>query len=190
MNRRRFLWSGSALVASPALARPAPIPAIADYESACGGHIGLHARNLRTGASLSWRANERFVMCSTFKASLAALVLHRVDRGQETLDQPIALGPADARDVWAPVAQRNLAKGRLSVEEACMGAVEESDNACANLLLARVGGPRALTAFWRAMGDPVSRHGRRAAPPDCRRGAVGGVARQADRMDGGLPDRR
>jgi beta-lactamase class A len=39
----------------------------------------------------------------------------------------------------------------------CKATVELSDNTCANLLLARSGGPAALTAFWRATGDTVSR---------------------------------
>jgi beta-lactamase class A len=39
----------------------------------------------------------------------------------------------------------------------CQAAVERSDNTCANLLLARVGGPAAVTAFWRLIGDKVSR---------------------------------
>jgi beta-lactamase class A len=39
----------------------------------------------------------------------------------------------------------------------CKAAVELSDNACANLLLARFGGPPALTAYWRSLGDTVSR---------------------------------
>jgi beta-lactamase class A len=34
---------------------------------------------------------------------------------------------------------------------------EFSDNTCANALLARFGGPSALTAFWRSIGDTVSR---------------------------------
>jgi beta-lactamase class A len=45
----------------------------------------------------------------------------------------------------------------MSVEQMCEAAVELSDNSCANLLLARVGGPAALTAFWRATGDKVTR---------------------------------
>ena len=32
-----------------------------------------------------------------------------------------------------------------------------SDNTCANLLLARIGGPAAMTAFWRRIGDGVTR---------------------------------
>jgi beta-lactamase class A len=38
----------------------------------------------------------------------------------------------------------------------CKAIVELSDNTCANLLLARVGGPAALTTFWRSIGDTVS----------------------------------
>lgn len=68
----------------------------------------------------------------------------------------IGYGPGDLLD-YAPVAKQNLAKGAISVAEACEAAVELSDNTCANLLLARAGGPAALTAFWRSTGDAVTR---------------------------------
>ncbi len=55
------------------------------------------------------------------------------------------------------MAKQNLAGGAMSVADMCKAAVELSDNTCANLLLARAGGPAALTAFWRATGDTVSR---------------------------------
>jgi beta-lactamase class A len=48
-------------------------------------------------------------------------------------------------------------KGAMSVGEMCKAAVERSDNTCANTLLARFGGPAALTAYWRSLGDTVSR---------------------------------
>ncbi|MDB5460437.1 MAG: Beta-lactamase, partial [Caulobacteraceae bacterium] len=54
-------------------------------ERRTGGRIGVHAENLDTGTRIAWRADERFVMCSTFKASLAACVLARVDSGREHL---------------------------------------------------------------------------------------------------------
>jgi beta-lactamase class A len=156
MKRRDLLCSTLALLASPSLAQRAPIAAITDYERDSGGHIGLYAENLRTGAKIDWRARERFVMCSTFKASLAACVLARADRGQDRLDQLIAYGPDDLME-YAPVAKQNLEKGAMSVADMCEAAVELSDNTCANALLARVGGPSALTAFWRSIGDAVSR---------------------------------
>jgi beta-lactamase class A len=156
MNRRDVLCSTLALLASPVLAQRAPTTALTEYERDSGGHIGVYAKNLKTGAEVSWRADERFVMCSTFKASLAACVLARVDRGQARMDELIAYGPADLME-WAPVAKQNLEKGAMSVADMCQAAVELSDNTCANALLARFGGPSALTAFWRSIGDTVSR---------------------------------
>jgi beta-lactamase class A len=156
LNRRAVLSAMPALIAWPALAREAPA-ALAAYERDTGGRIGLYAENLTTGRRISWRANERFVMCSTFKASLAAMVLARVDHGQDRLDRMISYGRKDVPDWVAPVARKNLRKGVMSVAEMCAAAVEYSDNTCANLLLARVGGPAALTAFWRSIGDTVTR---------------------------------
>ena len=156
MNRRDVLCSSLALLASPSLAQTAPVAAIADYEAASGGRIGLCVENLRTGAKIVWRADERFVMCSTFKASLAACILASVDKGQTRLDELIAYGRDDLLE-YAPVAKQNLERGAMSVADMCEAAVELSDNTCANALLARVGGPSALTAFWRSIGDEVSR---------------------------------
>jgi beta-lactamase class A len=53
----------------------------------------------------------------------------------------IRFGPSDIPDWHAPVAKQNLAKGAMSVADMCEAVVEYSDNTCANLLLARVGGP-------------------------------------------------
>ena len=155
IDRRTLLAATPALLVWPALAEDAPKP-LKTYERKTGGRIGVFAESLETGKTLAWRAEERFVMCSTFKASLAACVLRRVDRGQEHLERMIPYGQADLFD-YAPAAKDNLAKGAMSVQAMCQAAVELSDNTCANLLLAAVGGPEALTRFWRETGDTVSR---------------------------------
>ncbi len=155
VDRRTLLAAVPALGAWPAIAR-SPIPALEAYEQASGGRIGVYAENLATGAKITWRADERFVMCSSFKASLAALVLARIDRGQDHLDRVIPYGLKDLQE-YAPIARKHLAQGSMSVDDMCAAAVEYSDNTCANLLLARVGGPAALTAFWRSTGDAVTR---------------------------------
>jgi len=149
-------FAGPAL-AWPALVESAPAP-IRAYERRTKGRVGLYAENLQTGKKVTWRAEERFVMCSTFKASLAACVLSKVDMGQEHLDRMVPYGEKDLLD-YAPVAKAkdNLARGALSIEALCKGAVEVSDNTCANLLLAAIGGPATLTNFWRATGDGMSR---------------------------------
>jgi beta-lactamase class A len=167
IHRRTLLAAAPALAlpalgAGPALSWPAfvgsaPAP-IKAYERKTNGRAGLYAENLQTGQKLSWRAHERFIMCSTFKASLAACVLSRVDMGKEHLDRMVSYGEKDLLE-YAPVAKAkdNLARGALSMEALCKGAVELSDNTCANLLLAAVGGPAALTNFWRTTGDGESR---------------------------------
>jgi beta-lactamase class A len=153
--RRTLLAAVPALVAGTARAFEAG-PSLREYERAIGGRIGVFAENEATGRRIAWRADERFHMCSSFKASLAAAVLARVDRGEERLDAPVRYSEKDILS-YAPVAKAGLAKGELSVAELCQGAVELSDNTCANLLLARIGGPAALTEFWRATGDEVTR---------------------------------
>jgi beta-lactamase class A len=155
LDRRSLLASLCWMAASPVLAADAP-PELEAYERESGGRVGVHAENLATGAKLGWRADERFVMCSTFKASLAACVLARADRGEEQLAAMIPYREADLLE-YAPVARQNLAAGAMSVSEMCKAIVELSDNTCANLLLARIGGPAALTAFWRSIGDTTSR---------------------------------
>jgi beta-lactamase class A len=157
LDRRTLLAAASGFtICWPAFAEETAPPALEAYERESSGRIGLYAENLTTGAKIAWRAEERFVMCSTFKASLAACVLARVDRGEDQLEQMIPYGPTDLLP-YAPTAKQNLAKGAMSVADMCQAAVELSDNTCANLLLARVGGPDALTAFWRSTGDTVSR---------------------------------
>jgi beta-lactamase class A len=85
LDRRTLLAATAVLAVWPALAQDAP-PALAAYERETGGRIGLYVENLATGTKVAWRAEERFVMCSTFKASLAALVLTRIDLGQDQLE--------------------------------------------------------------------------------------------------------
>jgi beta-lactamase class A len=147
VSRRIVLAAIPALIAGVARAEDATAAALAVHERAIGGRIGVFAQNIVTGKTIAWRADERFAMCSSFKASLAACVLARVDRGEDALDRVVSYSAADILD-YAPVAKANLAKGSLTVAELCR---------CANLLLARIGGPSALTAFWRATGDEVTR---------------------------------
>jgi beta-lactamase class A len=157
MQRRSFVGATMALLAAPlGAAETPPVPVLADYERRSGGRIGLFAENVRTGTQVRWRHHERFLMCSSFKASLAACVLSRVDQGKMQLDARLPYGSGDLLD-YAPAAKANLERGAMTVSEMCEAAVELSDNTCANVLLTQVGGPAALTAYWRSLGDRVTR---------------------------------
>lgn len=157
LSRRGVLAALGTSAFFPVAAWPASAPAaIAEYERATGGRAGLFARDLKTGREIAWRANERFAMCSTFKLSLAASVLARVDAGREQLDRAVSFGAPDILS-YAPAAKAHLDRGTMTVGEMCEAAVVLSDNTCANILLRETGGPAALTRFWRGLGDTTSR---------------------------------
>jgi beta-lactamase class A len=149
-SRRAILAGGMGwLAAGPAFA--APQPDWAAMEQRLGGRLGVWS-----SSGLVWRADERFLMCSTFKGLLAGAVLAKVDAGTENLERMIPYGPADLLE-YAPVTRAHVSEGRLPVHTLCEAAVEVSDNTAANLLLAATGGPAALTGFIRTLGDGVTR---------------------------------
>jgi len=121
-----------------------------------GARLGVAALDTASGRWLVHDETSRYAMASTFKVALAGAILAGVDRGALSLDQEIGFGPSDLVS-YAPVIEANLAQGRLPLERLCAAIVEVSDNAAANLLLARVGGPAGLTAFIRRCGDAVTR---------------------------------
>ncbi|XXU00258.1 class A beta-lactamase [Sorangium sp. So ce834] len=151
--------AGAQATASPATSpgpRAQAAPALARIEAQLGGRVGVAALDTASGARVGHRAGERFAMCSTFKALLAACVLARVDQGQLRLDHRIAYRESDLIQ-HAPVTRARVAEGGLTVEDLCAAIIEISDNTAANLLLAQIGGPAGLTAYLRGLGDEVTR---------------------------------
>ncbi len=147
--------AAASLLAVAAKSARAATP-LAALEQRHGGRLGVFGLDTGTGRTLGQRADERFLMCSTFKAFLAACVLHRADTGQERLDRIVHYGKADLFD-YAPVARAHLAEGGLTVKALCEAAVTLSDNTAATLLLKNIGGPPAFTRFMRALGDTTTR---------------------------------
>ncbi len=143
------------LAASPALLAVAPENPMAAIERYHGGRLGVFALNTGTGATLAHRADERFLLASTFKGPLAAYVLARVDTGQDALPTKLHFTAKDLLPA-SPITTARAATGTLTLEEACKAILERSDNTAANLLLARVGGPAALTAYIRTFGDTTT----------------------------------
>ena len=165
LSRRHVLIGGVAIAAlaagapRPTLATPPPAlttdQQIAGLAQAHNAIIGLFAVNLDSGATVAHRSQDSFAMCSTFKAYAAARVLQMVERGQLTLDQKAFVDPA------AIVANSPRTEPRAGTEmtlsELCEAALQVSDNTAANLLLHTIGGPQAITAFARSIGDERTR---------------------------------
>ncbi|HVX06129.1 MAG TPA: class A beta-lactamase [Rhodanobacteraceae bacterium] len=161
--RRRDVLKGMALggvaVAAarlvPAVARPALDGAgakLAMLERRSGGRLGVAILDTRNGRPEGYRDDERFLMCSTFKLLLAAAVLQRADHGQEKLDRRIVFDKHVLLD-YAPIAKQHVGPPGMTIAALCEAAVTWSDNTAANLLLKEVGGPQAVTAYARSLGD-------------------------------------
>lgn len=124
-------------------------------EASSGGILGTAVMNSRTGVLFGRRLDERFAHCSSFKLSLAAWAMQRSANGGDALD--LAL-PVTADDIvsYSPVTKERVGQ-TMTIAELARTTVTTSDNAAANILLRRFGGPEAMTDFWRKLGDGTSR---------------------------------
>lgn len=132
--------------------------ALAALERQRGGRLGVCVLDTGSGRELQWRGDERFAMCSTFKLPLAAIVLQAVASGELDNAVGIPFGPDDLVP-HAPVIQARLDAGITTMTPLELAEATQltSDNVAANLLIRRLGGPAAITARWRALGDTVTR---------------------------------
>ncbi|MFD4582759.1 class A beta-lactamase [Streptomyces sp. NPDC058423] len=130
-----------------------------ELERTHSARLGVFARNMRTGRTVSHRAGELFPMCSVFKTLAVAAVLRDLDRKGEFLARRIHYTEKDTEESGYAVItgrEENLANG-MTVAELCDATIRYSDNAAANLLLRELGGPTAVTRFCRSVGDGVTR---------------------------------
>ncbi|MFE9255719.1 class A beta-lactamase [Streptomyces sp. NPDC006879] len=143
-------------------ANPAGTPLtrrLRELEQKHGARLGVYAHDTGTGRTVRHRAEMRFPMCSLFKTVAAGAVLRDLDREGEFLARRVHYTQQDVeRAGHTPVTgdPENVAGG-LTVEQLCEAAICQSDNAAANLLLAELGGPTALTRFCRSLGDFTTR---------------------------------
>lgn len=123
-----------------------------------GGRLGVDVLDSQSGRRFGIDANSRYAMASTFKLPLAAALLWQIDRGAFGPERPLAIAQRDLQP-HSPAVEAQLAAGAVSmtVRELCAAIVTQSDNAAANILLAGIGGPQALTTFMRSIGDEVTR---------------------------------
>jgi beta-lactamase class A len=155
-QRRSLLLAAASLpVAGGALATPDEAVdarfgrAMKQLEASSGGRLGV-ALLMDGSKHLSYRGNQRFPMCSTFKVVAAAAVL-----AKGGLDKRIRYRKADLVS-YSPVTEKHVANG-MTLAELCAAAIQYSDNTAGNLLMKQLGGPAGLTAFARSLGDQMFR---------------------------------
>lgn len=171
LSRRRALLAALSLLpvtaclprsatTRPTLSDPAePLPPFADriglLEWRHNAFVGLYGADLASGAEVAHRENDLFAMCSTFKTYAVARVLQMSQTGAVRLTDGVFVDPAQIV-AHSPITGAR-AGTRMPLSEICAAALQHSDNTAANLLLKTIGGPPAITAFARSIGDDATR---------------------------------
>lgn len=115
------------------------------------GSFGAVVLDFNTGESWGVNADHAFPMMSVFKAPLGAAVLAKVDAGEMSLQQTIAITRADLRLGASKLAEDFKGDSMTFTVEQLLGdAVSRSDNTAADMLVKLVGGPHAVTDYLRA----------------------------------------
>ena len=159
--RRNLLLAGGATLLCPTpLLFAAPTTSIATaqtqlaaLEQAAGGRLGVAAWRQGSELRVAYRADERFPLASTFKAMLAGAVLARSVSQAGLLDQHVRYEKKELV-AYSPITEKHLADG-MNVADLCAATLQYSDNSAANFLMTLLGGPQAVTAFARSIGNTV-----------------------------------
>jgi beta-lactamase class A len=109
---------------------------------AWGETVGIAVRDVSTGNTLSVNGGSTFPMASTFKLFLAIALLDAADQGRIRLDEKITVKRADLSLFWQPI-EKDLGPDGLTttLDDLMARAVSQSDNAAADILMRRLGGP-------------------------------------------------
>ena len=121
------------------------------FASLTDGTVGIVVRDLGTGETLSLNGDTLFPMASAYKVAVAGRIFALVDAGDLRLDDQLALDPALASEggiAW----MFSRPGAALSVQRLLELMLQKSDNNATDVLVARAGGPAAITQFVRGLG--------------------------------------
>jgi len=111
------------------------------------GKLGVGLMNLESGESYLFNDDRRFPMQSVFKLLLGAAVLSEVEAGKLSLDERFSLEDIQLSPQHSPIASAWPTRRDYSTQELLEFCVVGSDNTATDVLMKRVGGPGAVTAW-------------------------------------------
>ncbi len=111
------------------------------------GVLGLGFMNLESGQMWTLNGERPFPMQSIFKAALGAAVLSEVDAGRLSLAENMSIGGRQLSPPHSPIAEAWPGRAIYTVDQLLIAAVSDSDNTAADVLMKRIGGPGAVTAW-------------------------------------------
>lgn len=141
---------------------PAAPPAFVDLSNALmvledrhNVMFGIAAYSPTGARTFEWNAGDRFALSATFKVYAVAALLRMAERGELDLNEQVPIRPEELV-LASPVTHYHRGE-TLSWYDLSQAALVRSDNTAANLILRRIGGPPAVTALARMVGDTETR---------------------------------
>jgi beta-lactamase class A len=116
-------------------------------ERARPGVLGIGLMNLESGEQWTLNGERRFPMQSVFKMLLGAAALAEVDAGRLSLDEQFVLEEQQLSPQLSPISLAWPARRDYTARQLLAEAVSNSDNTAADVLMKRIGGPGAVTAW-------------------------------------------
>ena len=127
--------------------------AIEQIASGLAGRIGFAAQEIGGDEVIAFNGDETFAMASTYKVAIATTVLDRVDKGELSLDQLVAVPPDMRVAGEIALAETFPHPGiQLSVANLIEVMITESDNTAADVCMELAGGSAAVTKNLRRLG--------------------------------------
>jgi len=130
-------------------------------------NLGVGLTNLESGETFVFNGDRRFPMQSVFKLPLAAAVLAEVDAGRALFTEQFYLLEDQLSPAFSPIAAAWPGRREYSLQALFETMVVDSDNTAADVLMKRIGGPGAVTAWLTAGRVPdvrVDRYERELQP--------------------------
>jgi beta-lactamase class A len=123
----------------------------ARFAALSDGSVGIGVRDLQTGETQSLNGDTLFPMASAYKVAVAGRIFSLIDAGDLRVEDQLALDPALASEggiAW----MFSRPGATLSVQRLLELMLTKSDNNATDVLVARAGGPQAITAFVTKLG--------------------------------------
>ena len=111
------------------------------------GHLGVAVEDLGTGQIISFNGEKRFPLQGVFVAPLGAAVMAEVEAKRLRLDDLLLIEDVDLSPPPSAIADAWSAPTTYTVQDLLERAVADGDNTAADILMKRIGGPGAVTAW-------------------------------------------
>jgi beta-lactamase class A len=111
------------------------------------GRLGVAVEDLGTGQIISFNGDQRFPLQGVFAAPLGAAVMAEVEAKRLRLDDVVLIEDVDLSPPPSGVADAWTGPTTYTVQDLLERAIIEGDNTAADILMKRVGGPGAVTAW-------------------------------------------